>query len=99
MTSMNNLLKNGLADSIQTFHLPAYGQLPDTGLYLEQTARYINGCLAPLGCIEITGSMNRHFPWRISAGFFPGRSEYIPMKPPTTISAWNWRTFCFSSSG
>ena len=57
MTSMNNLLKNGLADSIQTFHLPAYGQLPDTGLYLEQTARYINGCLAPLGCIEITGSM------------------------------------------
>lgn len=57
MTSMEDLLKNGPADSIKTFHLPAYAQLPDTGLYLEQTAQYINRCLAPLGCIEITGSM------------------------------------------
>lgn len=57
MAPMKDLLKNGLADSIRTFHLPAYAQLPDTGLYLEQTAQYINRCLAPLGCIEITGSM------------------------------------------
>jgi len=27
------------------------------GLYLEQVVRYINNCLAPLGCVEITSSM------------------------------------------
>lgn len=27
------------------------------GLYLEQVVRYINNCLAPLGCMEITPSM------------------------------------------
>ncbi|MDY2626885.1 MAG: DUF1836 domain-containing protein [Lachnospiraceae bacterium] len=54
---MKNLLNDGPADSIKMFHLPTYGQLPDTGLYLEQTSQYINRCLAPLGCIEITSSM------------------------------------------
>lgn len=54
---MKNLLNDGSADSIKMFHLPAYNQLPDTGLYLEQTSQYINRCLAPLGCIEITSSM------------------------------------------
>lgn len=27
------------------------------GLYLEQTTKYINGYLSPLGCMEITSSM------------------------------------------
>lgn len=27
------------------------------GLYLEQTTKYVNGFLAPLGCLEITPSM------------------------------------------
>ena len=27
------------------------------GLYLEQTVKYINSCLLPLGCLEITSSM------------------------------------------
>lgn len=43
--------------SLETFQLPRYAQLPDVGLYLEQTTQYINNYLAPLGCIEITGSM------------------------------------------
>ena len=31
------------------------------GLYLEQTVQYINRCLAPLNCVEITGSMVRNY--------------------------------------
>lgn len=27
------------------------------GLYLEQTVRYVNSCLNPLGCAEVTSSM------------------------------------------
>lgn len=37
--------------------MPRYQELPNVGLYLEQTAKYINGFLAPLGCMEITTSM------------------------------------------
>ena len=54
---MEKFIKDGLADSIKTFHLPAYARIPDTGLYLEQTSQYINSCLSSLGCIEITSSM------------------------------------------
>ena len=31
------------------------------GLYLEQTTKYINQCLAPLGRLEVTGSMIRNY--------------------------------------
>lgn len=44
-----------------TFRLPRYDQLPDMGLYLEQITKYINQCLAPLGCIEVTSSMIRNY--------------------------------------
>ncbi len=54
---MENEIKKLLADSMRDFQLPRYAQLPDVGLYLEQTTQYINNYLAPLGCIEITGSM------------------------------------------
>lgn len=43
--------------SIEGFHLPRYHEIPDVGLYLDQTIKYINRCLAPLGCMEITASM------------------------------------------
>lgn len=42
---------------INEFHMPRYQELPDVGLYLEQTTKYINGYLEPLGCMEITTSM------------------------------------------
>lgn len=42
---------------IETFHLPRYNEITKVGLYLEQTAQYINGYLQPLGCMEITPSM------------------------------------------
>ena len=37
--------------------MPRYHELPNVGLYLEQTAKYINSFLLPLGCMEITTSM------------------------------------------
>lgn len=43
--------------TINEFHMPKYQELPDVGLYLEQTAKYINGYLEPLGCMNITTSM------------------------------------------
>lgn len=38
------------------FRLPRYKEIPNVGLYLEQTVKYINDCIAPLG-MEITPSM------------------------------------------
>lgn len=58
---MNMNMKHALADRLASFHLPRYSELPDMGLYLEQTTKYINQCLAPLGCIEVTGSMIRNY--------------------------------------
>lgn len=42
---------------IDTFRLPRYREIPNVGLYLDQTVKYINGYLTPLGCMEITASM------------------------------------------
>lgn len=42
---------------IAEFRLPRYEELPDVGLYLEQTVRFVNGCLSPLGEQELTSSM------------------------------------------
>ena len=58
---MEDALKQKLAESLRGFHLPRYRELPDMGLYLEQTVQYINACLEPLGCVEITGSMVRNY--------------------------------------
>ena len=58
---MNTEMKNTLARQLDGFHLPRYAELPNMGLYLEQTTRYINQCLAPLGCLEVTGSMIRNY--------------------------------------
>ena len=50
-------LKRQMAESVRGFRLPRYAEIPTVGLYLEQTIKYINGFLAPLGCLELTGSM------------------------------------------
>ena len=54
---MNTEMKRRMAEPIRDFRLPRYSEIPDMGLYLEQTTKYINGFLAPLGCLEITSSM------------------------------------------
>lgn len=54
---MTQQMKEEIVSSIQNFRLPSYREIPDTGLYLEQTATYIADYLAPLEDIVITGSM------------------------------------------
>ncbi len=39
------------------FSLPAYREIPDVGLYLDQSAKYINQCLNSLPDMAITTSM------------------------------------------
>ena len=41
--------------------MPRYADLPDVGLYLEQTTKYVNYVFKPLACDEITGSMIRNY--------------------------------------
>lgn len=49
-------IRASIGRSIENFRLPKYSEIPDVGLFLEQTTKYISQCLAPLG-ISITGSM------------------------------------------
>lgn len=58
---MDEKLKQAAAQAAQALDLPKYNRLPDMGLYLEQTVKYVNQCLKPLGCAEITGSMVRNY--------------------------------------
>ena len=46
-----------IARSLAGLHLPRYQELPQMGLYLEQTATYINEALAPLENVHLTSSM------------------------------------------
>lgn len=66
---MNRLIKEQMKEPIRNFHLPRYHELPDMGLYLEQTVTYINQCIAPLGCQPITNSMVSNY---VKKGVFPG---------------------------
>ena len=54
---MEQAIKDRMMDSVRDFRLPAYDEIPDVGLYLEQTVKYINEYLAPLDEIGITASM------------------------------------------
>lgn len=49
-------IRASIGRSIEDFRLPKYSEIPDVGLFLEQTTKYICQCLAPLG-VSITGSM------------------------------------------
>ena len=46
-----------IARSLAGLHLPRYQELPQMGLYLEQTATDINEALAPLENVHLTSSM------------------------------------------
>ena len=54
---MKDEIKKQMADSIKDFRMPRYHELPNEGLYLEQTTQYINSVLEPLGRMGITSSM------------------------------------------
>ena len=54
---MSYNMKSLFAEKVKAFHLPRYSELPDMGFYLEQVVKFINSCLVPLGCTELTTSM------------------------------------------
>lgn len=54
---MNPNIQERIAVSIEAFRLPSYQEIPDVGLYLEQTAKYISDSLAPVQDVPVTGSM------------------------------------------
>ena len=74
---METELKRRMAGSIRGFRLPRYAEIPSVGLYLEQTIKYINSFLAPLGCLELTGSMVSNY---VKKGLIPApvRKQYYP---------------------
>lgn len=49
--------KQQIAESLKTFRLPRYNEIPSVGLYLEQATKYIGEYLAPLGEYTLTPSM------------------------------------------
>lgn len=54
---MQQTTKGAVVGSIAEFHLPRFEEIPNVGLYLEQTTKYIAEYLAPLQDGVITGSM------------------------------------------
>ena len=54
---MNQNSKQQVMEAIQTFRLPRYHEIPNMGLYLDQTAKYISEYMAPLGDYGLTPSM------------------------------------------
>lgn len=65
---MDQIVKEHISASIETLHLPAYQEIPDVGLYLEQTAKYISDALAPVQDAPITGSMISNY---VKKGLIP----------------------------
>lgn len=54
---MTQEMKSSIAATVAEFSLPRCREIPDTGLYLNQTARFICQRLAPLQSGAITGTM------------------------------------------
>ena len=54
---MKNEMKQQISRSIREFRLPRYHEIPNVGLYLEQTAKYISEYLHPLEEGALTVSM------------------------------------------
>ena len=58
---MNNHVADAISCSICGFRLPRYHEIPNMGLYLEQTTKYINQCIQPLGFENVTSTMIRNY--------------------------------------
>lgn len=70
-------MKRLMAEPVRGFRLPRYAEIPTMGLYLEQTIKYINSHLAPLGCLELTSSMVSNY---VKKGLIPApvKKQYYP---------------------
>ena len=80
---MDTAMKRLMADPVRGFRLPRYAEIPTMGLYLEQTIKYINTHLAPLGCLELTGSMVSNYvkkgliPAPVKKLYYPEQISYL----------------------
>ena len=80
---MDKEMKRRMAESVRGLRLPRYAEIPTVGLYLEQTIKYINSYLAPLGCLELTGSMVSNYvkkgliPPPVKKQYFPEQISYL----------------------
>ena len=54
---MKRETKLKIAHSVEGFRLPRYNEIPNVGLYLEQTSKFISEYLTPLGDCVLTSSM------------------------------------------
>ena len=72
---MDQNWKDRAVSAMQTFHLPAYEDIPDVGLFLEQVVQYINSYYAPLTTCAITASMVSNY---VKKGIIarPNRKQY-----------------------
>jgi len=58
---MDKKIRDAISCSMRGFRLPRYHEIPDVGLYLEQTTKYVNQCISSLGFEDVTGSMIRNY--------------------------------------
>ena len=65
---MNNQLNEKITNSIHGFHLPRYEEIPNVGLYLDQTAKFINEYLTLFPDLEMTPSMISNY---VKKGMIP----------------------------
>ena len=80
---MDKEMKRRMAESVRGLRLPRYAEIHTVGLYLEQTIKYINSYLAPLGCLELTGSIVSNYvkkaliPAPVKKQYFPEQISYL----------------------
>ena len=58
---MNQQMTDAISCSMRGFRLPRYHEIPDVGLYLEQTTKYVNQFIRHLGFEDVTSSMIRNY--------------------------------------
>ena len=56
-TAMKSETKRRVTACAAGFALPRYADLPQMGLYLDQTVQYVNGCFSTFRGVELTPSM------------------------------------------
>ncbi len=61
-------IRERITQSIKGFALPSYNEIPQVGLFLEQTVKYINGYLEAVPGMAITGSMISNY---VKKGIIP----------------------------
>lgn len=61
MNAMKEMMTDAISCSMCGFRLPRYHEIPNVGLYLEQTTKYVNQCIHPLGFEDVTSTMIRNY--------------------------------------